>query len=74
MLLVHGGHLNRNLLAGLIEFLHQLVQLLHQLNTIAAPIGLVNRVIPLATLDILDLFQRLLDTVNVHDGIDSANT
>jgi hypothetical protein len=48
--------------------------LVHQLNTIAAPIGLVNRVVPLATLDIPDLFQRLLDTVNVHDGIDPANT
>ena len=34
----------------------------------------MNRVVHLATLDVLDLFQRLLDTVNVHDGIDSANT
>jgi hypothetical protein len=48
--------------------------LVHQLNTIAAPIGLVNRVVPLATLDIPDLFQCLLNTINVHDGIDSANT
>jgi hypothetical protein len=48
--------------------------LVHQLNTVTAPIGLVNRVVPLATLDIPDLFQRLLDTVNVHDGIDPANT
>jgi hypothetical protein len=48
--------------------------LVHQLNTVTAPIGLVNRVVPLATLDILDLFQCLLNTINVHDGIDSANT